>query len=104
MAKGATAWEAYPEKYIKFSLEDGRVGYRATDEWRQDSEDKIRKSYEKADEVEASALENKRRTRRTTPMTAYEIAKATTKWRPYFEDRAEKGNRAWNAAIKELIQ
>lgn len=103
-AKGATAWEAYPDKYIKFSLNDGRVGYRATDEWQTDSEDKIRKSYEKADQVEASALENKRRNRRTTPMTPEEIAKATNKWRPYFEDRIEKGNQAWNAAISQLTQ
>lgn len=103
-AKGATAWEAYPDKYVKFSLEDGRVGYRATDEWRQDSEDKLRKSYERADAGNAVALETKRASRRTTPMTADEIASATARFRPYFEDRAEQGNRRWNAAIKELIQ
>jgi hypothetical protein len=103
-ARGVPAWEAYPEKYDKFDLPDGRTGYRAKPEWSQDSEDKIRKSYEKADQVEASALEKKRRNRRTTPMTPEEIACATERFRPQIEDRIEQGNRAWNAAIKELIQ
>jgi hypothetical protein len=102
--KGAMAWEAYPEKYDKIELPDGRTGYRAKDEWRQDSEDKIRKSYERADQMEASKVEEKRRNRRTTPMTPEEVAQLTNKWRPYFEDRTEQGNRRWNAAIKELIQ
>jgi hypothetical protein len=103
-AKGAAPWEAYPDKYTKLTNQDGSITYRSTDEWRQDSEDKLRTSYERADKIEASKVEEKRRNRRTTPMTSDEIARATNKWRPYFEDRAEQGNRRWNAAIKELIQ
>lgn len=103
-AKGATAWEAYPTKYEKFTLPDGRTGYRAKEEWRQDSEDKIRAAYERADDPDKEAVEKKRKTRRTTPMTPDEIAAATNRWRPVLEDRAEQGNRRWNAAIKELIQ
>lgn len=78
-ARGAAAWEAYPDKYEKFSLEDGRVGYRATDEWSQDTEDKLRKSYERADhekDATPEQIERKRQTRRTTPLTEEEIAKA----------------------------
>lgn len=103
-ARGAAAWEAYPDKYEKFSLPDGRVGYRAKDEWRQDTEDKIRAAYEKADAPEAEALETKRRTRRTTPMTPEEIQAATERWRPKLEDRQERKNRAWNDAISNLTQ
>lgn len=103
-ARGVPAWEAYPEKYTKIELPDGRTGYRAKEEWRQDSEDKIRKSYEKTDQVDAIALEKKRASRRTAPMTADEITAVTERWRPVLEDRIEQGNRRWNAAIKELIQ
>jgi hypothetical protein len=103
-AKGATPWEAYPDKYTKITNPDGSITYRSTDEWRQDSEDKLRASYERADQIEAYKVEEKRRNRRTTPMTPDEIARATNIWRPYFEDRTEQGNRRWNAAIKELIQ
>lgn len=103
-AKGATPWEAYPGKYKKVDNPDGSITYRSTDEWRQDSEDKLRKSYELADQIESSKVEEKRRNRRTTPMTPEEVARATNKWRPYLEDRTEQGNRAWNAAISELTQ
>jgi hypothetical protein len=102
--KGAMAWEAYPEKYRKIILPDGRTGYHATDEWRQDSEDKLRKSYERADSMNAAAVEKKRMTRRTTPMSEAEIRAATERWRPVLEDRQERNNRAWNSAISELTQ
>lgn len=103
-AKGATPWEAYPGKYVKINNDDGSVTYRSTDEWRQDSEDKLRKSYEKADAMDAAAVEEKRRTRRTAPLTEAEIEKATNRWRPILEGRQEQKNRAWNAAISELTQ
>jgi len=103
-AKGATPWEAYPEKYKKIDNPDGSVTYRSTEEWQQDSEDKLRASYEKADKVDESALENKRRNRRTTPMSPEEVARATERFRPHIEDRIEQGNRRWNAAISELTR
>lgn len=102
--KGAMAWEAYPEKYDKIALPDGRIGYRSKDEWRQDSEDKLRKSYERADSMDAAKVEEKRKTRRTSPMTEDEIKRATERWRPILEDRQEQKNRAWNKAISNLTQ
>lgn len=102
--RGAMAWEAYPDKYVKIYLPDGRTGYRATDEWRQDSEDKIRQSYARADQMNAAALDEKRRTRRTAPMTEEEIRKVTARWRPILEDRQEQKNRAWNEAVSDLTQ
>lgn len=104
LAKGATPWEAYPGKYDKISNPDGSVTWRAKEEWTQDTEDKIRASYEKVDAKEAAAIEKKRASRRTEPMTPAEIEAATNRFRPYFEDRQEQKNRAWNAALSELTQ
>jgi hypothetical protein len=102
--RGAMAWEAYPNKYKKIELPDGRTGYRSTDEWRQDSEDKIRKSYERADQPSVEALERKRAGRRTAPMTEDEIRTLTERWRPVLEDMQEKSNRGYNDALSQLTQ
>lgn len=103
-ARGVPAWEAYPEKYDLITLPDGRTGYRSKDEWRQDSEDKMRSAYERANAPDKEAIERKRQTRRTVPLTEAEIRAATERWRPILEDRQEQSNRRWNAAISELIQ
>jgi len=100
-ARGAMAWEAYPEKYEKITLPDGRVGYRAKDEWRQDTEDKIRSAYERAEAIPEEKLEEKRRNRRTEPLTNDEQAAIVARWRPLIQERQEAANRAWNKAVDE---
>lgn len=101
-ARGAMGWEAYPEKYDKITLPDGRVGYRSKEEFRQDSEDKIRAAYARADQPDAAKLEEKRRTRRTVPLSDDEQRAIINRVRPVIQDRQEHANRRWNAAVKEF--
>ena len=107
-AKGATGPEAYPEKYDKIHMEDGRICYRAKDEWRQDSEDKIRASYERADAADeaakAEAYARKRAKRRTEPMTPAEISATMDRFLPDIIRRQNDKNERWNAAISQLTQ
>lgn len=71
--KGAWAFQAEPHKYIKRYREDGMVVYEGKDETRADLEDQLAKPA--ADDMAKyeAALERKRRTRRTTPLTPAEL-------------------------------
>lgn len=103
-ARGVMGWEAYAEKYDKIELPDGRIGYRAKEEFRQDTEDRIRSGSVEEQKKYAAALERKRQTRRTAPMTEDEIRARIERIRPVYEDRQEQANQRFNRAVREFIQ
>lgn len=72
-ARGAMAWEAYPNKYDKIVNDDGSICYRAKPEWTQDTIDKMQRA--PADEVAVArkAAEHRRRNGRKTPLSLSEI-------------------------------
>lgn len=89
MAKGVPAWLAYPNKYRKTEGPNGETVYVATEEWRQDSEDKILNGGKEERKKYEAALEKKRREGRRTPMSPVEIELALQKIRPRLEARAK---------------
>ena len=87
--RGVAAWEAYPTKYKKKYMPDGRVGYFATDEWRADTEAKIAAVRSDGKERYREALEQKRVKRRTNPLSEAEVERALNKWRTRLEAAAK---------------
>jgi hypothetical protein len=86
--RGAAAFEAYPTKYKKFTLPDGRTGYRATEEWTADTVAKLSEPPVAKAELEA-AYAKKRQNARREPLTQAETTALLNKWRPAMEARAE---------------
>jgi hypothetical protein len=88
-AVGVMGWEAYPDKYTKITLPDGRTGYKATDEMIADTEAKL-KNPPVAMAEEKRALEKRRANVRRTPMTSRELEIALNRARPAMERRAQQ--------------
>lgn len=100
-ARGALAYEAYPDKYDKIDMPDGRTCYRAKDEWAQDTADKFKAADKRERKKYEEALEKKRRERRTTPLTPAEIQSALNKWNPIVKAKADEQKEADKRAREE---
>jgi hypothetical protein len=79
--KPAMGWEAYPTMYKKRENPLGGYMYVATDEMRTDTEAKISAGSQEDREQYERAVAEKRRNRRTKPLSGAEIETATARIR-----------------------
>lgn len=80
-ARGVMGWEAYPKMYRKTAMPDGSTGYVGTDELRADTEARIMRADPDDELAGQRAIEHKRATRRTAPLTQGEIESVTQRIR-----------------------
>lgn len=78
---GGFRWQYEPQKYIKRNMPDGSVFYEATDERNADLEAQLMAPNLDEEARKQQAIEAKRASRRTTPLTADETSFAVERAR-----------------------
>jgi hypothetical protein len=86
----AMGWEAYPNKYKKKWKADGTPYYEATEEFRQDTLEKLQKRASDEAAAEERAIAKKRAERRKESLKPHEVEAALNRWRPKMEQRAKE--------------